>query len=81
MEINLGDKYNIDVERGMGWMGRGWAKPGLSRKWHYFNNSTASLCRKWLFKGLSEEYDDNNHYDSQNCAICKRKVLKEKNGA
>ncbi len=52
----------------------GWGKPGSSRnqKWHYFNNESTSLCRKWgFFWGYVEQGNDEN---SDNCAECKRKL-------
>lgn len=55
----------------------GWARPGLSRKFHYFPaGELRSLCNRWLFAGdyREDEYDD--HED--NCAACMRRVAKHR---
>lgn len=49
----------------------GWARPGLSRKFHYFTGGV-SLCSKWMYTGLVDEDDGKDREDD--CAACKKKL-------
>ena len=48
----------------------GWAKPGRSKKWHFFTDMR-SLCMKWALAGPREQGDDDS---PDNCAECKRRL-------
>lgn len=50
----------------------GWGKSPASRKWHYFNAESFSLCRRIGFFFGEVEQGMNTHAD--NCAECKRKL-------
>ena len=55
----------------------GWAMVMYSRKWHYFGKDGRSLCRGFGNFGsvpLSQGNDDS----PDNCAMCKRKLLKRR---
>ena len=69
-------------------MAEGWGYSPTSSKKHYFTPknegfvSAESICKKWTIR-----YDDyaglgllkqGNAEDERNCAICKRKLLKER---
>lgn len=56
---------------------KGWGKSPASRKWHYFNRDSFSLCGKigFYFGPVS----DNLHESPENCAECKKKFKKVKN--
>lgn len=51
---------------------KGWGKSSVSRKWHYFNNETFSLCRKIGF--YYGKVEDTMHGDVNNCAECKKRL-------
>ncbi len=55
-------------------MSEGWGFPAKSRKAHYFVDGI-SLCGKWMFFGELEQGNDNS---PDNCATCKKKLLKRK---
>lgn len=54
----------------------GWGFPWNSRKAHYFINGR-SLCNRWLYTGALEQGNDDS---PDNCAICKRKLKKRREG-
>lgn len=50
---------------------KGWGKPDSSTKWHYFDNSSMSLCHKW---GFYFGHAEDSHDDSpDNCSACKKR--------
>jgi hypothetical protein len=52
---------------------RGWGKPVVSRKWHYFADGDGmSLCRKiGFYFGVLEEGNDASR---DNCAECRKRL-------
>ena len=54
-------------------MAQGWGFPLNMKKGHYFNNSTISLCSRCMYGG---ELEDTNDLSDDNCAECKRRVVK-----
>lgn len=52
---------------------QGWARPANSRKYHYFVGAMA-LCHRWAF--LAPDLDDTNDDHAENCAACKREIVK-----
>lgn len=53
---------------------RGWYSLLNSRKWHYFNGETTSLCRRYAVFVLNPaELCDDNHDSPDNCKECKRR--------
>lgn len=57
-------------------MREGWNWLFNSSKWHYFREGR-SLCGKWMTLG-NPEYQQGNDNSPDNCAACKRKLLKER---
>ena len=56
----------------------GWAWLWNSQKWHYFRGGR-SLCGKFLLLAHPEEgYEIGNDLSKDNCAICRKKRLREK---
>jgi hypothetical protein len=59
---------------------QGWGKLPASRKWHYFDNSSFSLCGKIGF--YLGPLDEGNDDSPDNCAKCKsilkREALRQK---
>lgn len=53
---------------------RGWDKPGLAKKYHYFDDAVVSLCGRWML--LTQDLDDQMDDHKENCAACKREVAK-----
>jgi hypothetical protein len=54
----------------------GWGySPNISKKWHYFVDGT-SLCHKIGFYHSELEQGNDNSVD--NCAECKRRLLKRR---
>lgn len=59
----------------------GWTWLRNSRKWHYFR-AGKSLCKRYmLLKHPSEGYESGNNGSTDNCASCKREILKEQGAA
>lgn len=63
-------------------MAQGWGKPGLCKKYHYYEEGkTLSVCGKWWWPILKkpehakEALEDNKHKHPDNCVTCMRKVL------
>jgi hypothetical protein len=50
---------------------KGWGLPAQSKKAHYFDNDSFSLCRKYGF--FFGEAEDTNDDHPENCAQCKKK--------
>jgi len=58
--------------------GEGWTWLANSSRWHYFRDGR-SLCGKFmLFADPDEGYESGQDESPDNCAACKRKVLREK---
>lgn len=62
---------------------KGWGKPGVSRKFHYFDNSPdstdkgTSLCRKFGFFFPGDDGLEDDHHDHpENCADCRKRKAK-----
>jgi len=57
----------------------GWGKPGLAKKFHYFNNSTTSICRRWWWPEASQNGALETGWDvhKENCAQCQKLRKKE----
>jgi hypothetical protein len=55
----------------------GWAWPGNSRKAHYFEDSTMSACKNWMFSGPIE---DREPVPPRACAACYRWVCQRADG-
>ncbi len=53
---------------------KGWGFPINSKKAHYFDGDSMSLCNRWMFLG---ELEDDNHDSPDNCASCKTKLTKK----
>jgi hypothetical protein len=51
---------------------KGWGRPMQSRRFHYFDNNSMSLCRKWGFYFGDAEDTHDDHTD--NCAVCQKLV-------
>ena len=52
----------------------GWGHSPASRKWHYFDDDSFSLCRKiGFYSGPTVKGEDDN---PDNCAECKRRLKK-----
>lgn len=55
----------------------GWGKSPASRKWHYFKaEDSFSICGKIGFYFGHRDPTNDNHSD--NCAACKKKVMRIK---
>jgi hypothetical protein len=59
---------------------KGWAfvftiGSGMAGKAHYFIDNR-SLCSKYMWLGSDEALEDDNHNSSDNCAACRKKLLK-----
>lgn len=54
----------------------GWTWLTNSPKWHYFRDSR-SLCNKFMLFG-EHKFEQNNDNSSDNCAMCKKKLDKER---
>lgn len=55
----------------------GWIWLINSRKWHYFGPNGKSLCGKFFLLG-NPELEQGNDNSPDNCAICRRKLIKQK---
>lgn len=55
----------------------GWAKPGKSRKFHYFRG-VRCLCGGWLFFGSLDKDNPKADNPQNDCAKCSRKRKKER---
>ena len=57
----------------------GWNWIHNSPKWHYFVEGH-SLCGRWFSLGLGNSCDDDPATDNSpdNCAACKRKIVKRR---
>jgi hypothetical protein len=51
---------------------RGWGKPPISKKFHFFNNSTTSVCSRVWWGGAKEAnaLEDTDHNHVENCKQC-----------
>ncbi len=57
----------------------GWWWPSNAGKAHYMRNGR-SLCGRWGTMFANPRLEQGNDNSRDNCAACKRKVLKEKEG-
>lgn len=54
-------------------MTEGWARPMLSKKFHYFRDAE-SLCRKWMLKPPDGYEPDNGKPTADDCAACRKEL-------
>lgn len=59
----------------------GWTWVRNSTKWHYFRDKKTICGKWWLFKHPVEGYEIGNDGSANNCAACKREILKEQGTA
>lgn len=53
----------------------GWGFPGLSKRFHYFENGI-SLCGKWMYRGQLEP--DTGTQGKEDCKECYRRLERRK---
>jgi hypothetical protein len=58
----------------------GWARPGASMKWHYFEKKR-SLCGKWIKVNMHFSVSEQDDEDNRNCTACKKILVKRQTKA